>query len=185
VSGGVNSACAARRFACEAFAQEPIHHQLGLTLKLGWCGVHDCAGPPSLLARNPAENFGRDWWVVVVAVDRGAIRHDLFPKQSGLQRRPGSKDAIGWGYSQLDQRTLFLSTLSQRPRRDGASDLCEPRRCSLEWLDERLRRERLCEIGEASRLKRSLANGGVVFSSHVDDRHGNASSFEAMPQLDA
>jgi hypothetical protein len=39
-----------------------------------------------LLARNPAENFGRDWWVVDVAVDRGAIRHDLFPKQSGLQK---------------------------------------------------------------------------------------------------
>jgi hypothetical protein len=115
VSGGVNSACAARRFACEAFAQEPIHHLLRLNLKLGWCGVHDCAGPPSLLARNPTENFGRDWWVVDVAVDRGAIRHDLFPRQSGLQRRPGSKDAIGWGYSQLDQRTLFLSTLSQWP----------------------------------------------------------------------
>ena len=81
---GRHSACATGRFACEAFAQEPIHHQLGLNLKLGWCGLHDCAEPPSLLARNPAENFGRDWWVVDVAVDQGAIRHDLFPKQSGL-----------------------------------------------------------------------------------------------------
>ena len=52
----------------------------------------------------------------------------LFPKQSGLQRRPGSKGAIGGGHSQLDQRALFLSTLSQWPPRDGASDLCEPRR---------------------------------------------------------
>jgi hypothetical protein len=69
VSGGINSACAARRFACEAFAQEPIHHQLGLNLKLGWCGLHDCAGRPSLLARNHAGNFGRDRWVVDVAVD--------------------------------------------------------------------------------------------------------------------
>jgi hypothetical protein len=138
----------------KTFAQEPIHHQLSLNPKLGWGGVHDCAGPPSLPARNPAENFGRDWWVVDVAVDRGAIRHDLFPKQSGLQRRPGSKGAIGWGSSQLDQRTLFLSTLSQRPgcddpkggteSRDGASVLCEPRRCSLEQVPQRLRRDRLC-----------------------------------------
>ena len=49
------------------------------------------------LAENPAVNFGCDWRVVDVAVDRGAIRHDLFPKQSGLQRRPGSKGAIGLG----------------------------------------------------------------------------------------
>jgi hypothetical protein len=112
---GVNSARAARRFACETFAKEPIHHQSGLNLKLGWGGVHDCAGLPSLPARNPAKNVGPDWWVVDVAVDRGAIRHDLFPKQSGLLRRPGSKGAIGWGPSQLDQRTLYLSTLSQRP----------------------------------------------------------------------
>ena len=103
---------AAWRFACEAFAQEPIHHQLGLNLKLGWCGPHDCAGPPSLLARNPV---GRGWWVVDVAEDRGAIRHDLFPKQSELERRPGSKSAIGLGSSQLDQRTLFFSTLSRWP----------------------------------------------------------------------
>jgi hypothetical protein len=41
--------------------------------------------------RYPAENFGRGWWVVDVAVDRGAIRHDLFPKRSGLLRRPRSK----------------------------------------------------------------------------------------------
>jgi hypothetical protein len=106
---------AQRRFACEAFAQEPINHLSGLNLKLGWCGLHDCAGPPSLLARNPVKDFGRGWWVVDVAVDRGAIRHDLFPKQSGLQRKPRSKRAIGWGYSQLDQRTLFLSTMSQWP----------------------------------------------------------------------
>lgn len=51
-----------RRLACEALAQEPINHLFNL--KLGWCGVRDCAGPPSLLARDPAENFGRDRWVV-------------------------------------------------------------------------------------------------------------------------
>jgi hypothetical protein len=176
---------AARRFACEAFAQEPIHHQLGLNLKLGWCGVHDCTGPPSLLARNPAENFGRDLWVVDMAVDRGAIRHDLFPKQSRLQRRPGSKDAIGWGYSQLDQRTLFLSTPSQWPRRDGASDLFEPRRCSVEQVPQGLRRERLGEIGEAPGLMRSHADGRAVVRSHVDDRHSISSRLETVPQLDA
>ena len=79
------------RFACEAFAQEPIHYQLGLSLTSSWCGVHDCAGQPFLLARHPVENVGRDWRVVAVAVDRGAIRHDLFPKRSGLLRSPGSK----------------------------------------------------------------------------------------------
>ena len=106
MSGDVNSAYAARRFACEAFAQEPIHHQLGLNL--GWCGLHDCAAPPSSLARNPAENFCRDWWVVDVADDRGAIRHDLFPKQSGLQRRPGSKDAIGLGVLTIGSKDIVL-----------------------------------------------------------------------------
>ena len=35
VSGRVNLTRAARRFACEAFAQEPINHQFGLDLKLG------------------------------------------------------------------------------------------------------------------------------------------------------
>ena len=34
VSGDLMS-CTARRFACEAFAQEPIHHRFGLNLKLG------------------------------------------------------------------------------------------------------------------------------------------------------
>jgi hypothetical protein len=82
---------AARLFACETFAQEPIHHQLSLNLKLGSGGVHDCAGPPSLPARNPAENFGRDWQVVDVAVDRGAIRHDLFPKQVEYTEGPDQR----------------------------------------------------------------------------------------------
>ena len=34
-------------------------------------------------------------------------------------------------------------------------------------------------------MKRSLANGGFVVSSHVDHRHGNARGFEAVPQFDA
>ena len=58
-------------------------------------------------------------------------------------------------------------------------------RCSLERLDQRLRGERLCEIGHAPGSLRGHADGTVVVPCHVDDRHGNASSFEAMPQLDA
>ena len=156
--------CAARRFAREAFAQEPINHQLGLDLKLGWYGVRDCAGPPPLLARDPAENFGCDWRVVDMAVDRGVIRLAVFTI--------GSKDIV-LGY-----------TVPMAPR-GGASDLCDPRRGSLERLNERLRREGLCEIGETPGLKRSLANGGFVVSGHVDHRHSHVRCFEAVPQLDA
>ena len=59
-------------------------------------------------ARNPAENFGRDWWVVDVAVDRGAIRHDLFPKQSGLQRRPGPKVCYRLGVLTIGSKDIVL-----------------------------------------------------------------------------
>ena len=51
------------------------------------------SGEPSLLARESVENFGCDWWVVAVAVDRDAIRHDLFPKRTGQLRIPGSNHA--------------------------------------------------------------------------------------------
>jgi hypothetical protein len=102
-----------------------------------------------------------------------AIRHDLFPKRSELQRRPGSKDAIGWGYSQLDQRTLSLSTLSQWPRRDGASDLCEPRRCSPERLDQRLRRERCLlladSVAKVPKRRAALIPTLQALSSQRDD----------------
>ena len=33
----------------------------------------------------PPRTFDRDWWVVGVAMDRGAIRHDLFPKPELLR----------------------------------------------------------------------------------------------------
>ena len=69
-------------FAFEAFAQEPIHYQLGLDHALRWCGVLGCAGQRSLFAREPAESFDGDLWVAGVAMDRGTIRHDLFPKLS-------------------------------------------------------------------------------------------------------
>ena len=89
----------------EVFAQEPIRDHLGLIFKLGWYRLHDRAEPVSLLAINLAKNFGR------VSADQGAIRHDLFSKQQRL----GSKRAIGWGYSHLDQRTLFFGALSRWP----------------------------------------------------------------------
>ena len=57
-------------------------------------------------------------------------------------------------------------------------------RGSFEQLDQRPRGERLREIGEAPGLKRSLASGGFVVSSHVDDRHRYARCFEPMPQFD-
>ena len=36
-------------------------------------------------------NLHRNWLVAAVAVDRGGMRHDLFPKRSGLLRSPGPK----------------------------------------------------------------------------------------------
>ena len=59
-----------------------------------------------------------------------------------------------------------------------------PRRRYLKWLDQRLRRERLCEIGEASGLKCGLANGRFVVSSHVDDRHTYVGCFETVSEVD-
>jgi hypothetical protein len=66
-----------------------------------------------------------------------------------------------------------------------APRLRETRRCSLERLNQRPRRDRLCETGDASGLKRSRTNGRVVARSHVDDRQRTPSRFQAMPQLDA
>jgi hypothetical protein len=72
--------------------------------------------------------------------------------------------------------------LGRPPTRTGNQWLAASRsRRSLERLHQRLRRERLCEIGEASGLKRSLANDGVVVSSHVDDWHRNVRRFETVP----
>lgn len=65
------------------------------------------------------------------------------------------------------------------------TDLCQPGRCFLKRLDQRLRRERLCEIGDASGFQRSHPGAKVVIRSYVDDRHGNSSSFEIMPQFNA
>ena len=59
-----------------------------------------------------------------------------------------------------------------------------PGRRLLERLDQRPRRERLCEIGDASGFHRGHANGGVVVRGDVDDRHGNSRSLETVPQFD-
>ena len=162
MSGGANSACAARRFAREAFAHEPIHHQLGLNLKLGWCGLHDCAGPPSLPARNPAVNFGCDWWVVDVAVDRGAIRHDALPQAKWTTAKARIKGCYRRGALTIGPKGIVLEYTVPMAPRDGPSDLCEPCRCSLERLDQRPRGERLCKIGETPGLMRGNTNGRVV-----------------------
>ncbi|MEA2886900.1 MAG: hypothetical protein QOD11_1260 [Bradyrhizobium sp.] len=76
-----------RRFAREKFAQEPIHCNLRLTLQLRWCGAHYCVRP---LATSFAQNFGRNRRLAAVAVDRSAIRHDIFPRCTAAER-PGSK----------------------------------------------------------------------------------------------
>ena len=125
---GANSACAARRFACEAFAHEPIYHQLGLNLKLGWCGLHDCAGPPSLPARNPEVNFGCDWWIVDVAVDRGAIRHDALPQAKWTTAKARIKGCYRLGVLTIGSKDIVLEYTVPMAPGDGASDLREPRR---------------------------------------------------------
>ena len=65
------------------------------------------------------------------------------------------------------------------------TDLCEPSRCLLDRLDQRLCRERLCEIGEASGFQRSHPDGRIIVRGDVDNGHGNARRFETMPQVDA
>ena len=55
----------------------------------------------------------------------------------------------------------------------------------LERIYQRPRRERLCEIGETLGLIRSLANGGGIVPSHVDDRHRIARRLETEPYFDA
>jgi hypothetical protein len=122
-----------------------------------------------LLARNPAENFGRDWSVVDMAVDRGAIRHDLFPKRSGLSAKARIKGAIGWGYSQLDQRTLFLSTLSQRPPVWARAIYVIPADALSSGSISGLRAERLCVISAAPGSQRSHADGRVVVPSYPEN----------------
>lgn len=63
--------------------------------------------------------------------------------------------------------------------------LYDPLAASLELFCQRRRRERLGKIRETSRLKRSLANGRGVVSSHVDDCHCIPSRYETVPQVDA
>jgi len=65
----------------------------------------------------------------------------------------------------------------------ATTDLCQSGRCFLKRLDQRLRRERLCEVGDASGFKRSCADGRTVVPSDVDERYGNSRSFEVIPQL--
>src|ERR1700733_10931580 len=71
----------------------------------------------------------------------------------------------------------------QASRYVATTDLCQAGRCFLKRLNQRLRRERLCEVGDASGFKRSHADGRVVVPSDVDDRDRTSRSFEVIPQL--
>jgi hypothetical protein len=106
------------------------------------------------------------------------------PSEVGYCEGPDQR-CYRMGVFTIGSKDIVLEYTVPKAPRDGACDLCEARRCFLEWLHQRFRRKRLCEIGETSGLKRSLANDRVFVSSHADNRHGNSSSLEAMPQLDA
>src|SRR6478736_4136615 len=54
----------------------------------------------------------------------------------------------------------------------------------MQRLDQRLRREWLCQIGEAPGLMRSLASGGAVVPGDVDDRHGIVCFLKTASHLD-
>jgi hypothetical protein len=71
----------------------------------------------------------------------------------------------------------------QASRSVTTTNLSQSGRCFLKRLDQRLRRERLCEVGDASGFKRGRADGKTVVPGDVDDRDGNSRSFEAIPQL--
>jgi hypothetical protein len=117
------------------------------------------------------------WFCVVVA--RRAT------EKENEKRSPVKKGRLS------DDEVIAVQAASDGRRRLGGTNiisefaLVERSRCSREWFDQRLRREWLCEIGEATGLKRSHTNGWVVVPGHVDDRHRIPSSFETMPQLDA
>ena len=89
-------------------------------------------GTPSLLARNSAKNFGREWSVVDVAVDRGTIDIDFFPKRSGLQRKAPTKGCYGLGVLTIGSKDTVLKYNVPMAPGHSASVLCEPRRCCLE-----------------------------------------------------
>lgn len=104
------------RSAREKFAQEPIHCKLRLTLQLRWCGVNDCARP---LATSSAQNFGRDRWLAAVAVDRSAIRHDIFPK---CTERPDQSCAT-LEFSVIGSKDVVLKYIVPKTRCDAAAVL--------------------------------------------------------------
>jgi hypothetical protein len=54
----------------------------------------------------------------------------------------------------------------------------------LERLDQRLRRERLCKVGDTPGFQGSHANRMAVICGDVDDRNGNSRGLEAVPRVD-
>ena len=115
----------------------------------------------------------------------GAVKAQ--PGNAGTSRKPSATAGLDRPCARRD-RKYGDGILIRKCAMAGDGDAVARRsssRGSLERLDQRLRGEWLCEIGEASGLKRSLASGGVVVSSHVDDRHGNVRRFETVPKLNA
>jgi hypothetical protein len=68
---------------------------------------------------------------------------------------------------------------------EAAAYLCRPGRDLLDRLDQRLRLERLCKIGNAAGFDRGHVNSGTVIGGDVNNWQGNARRLETMPQFDS
>ena len=66
----------------------------------------------------------------------------------------------------------------------GLKIYAKPGRGLLKRPDQRLRRERLCQVGDTSGFQGGHANGMVVVGGDINDRNGNSRGFEAPPHLD-
>ena len=73
-------------------------------------------------ARNPAGNFGRNWWVVDVAVDRGAIRHDALPQAKWTTAMARIKGAIGPGVLTIGPKVIVLEYTVPKARCDDPNE---------------------------------------------------------------
>jgi hypothetical protein len=95
--------------------------QLRLALRLKRRGVHICVRPPG---RSLAETFGRDGWCAGIAVDRSAMRHDLFPKRVGCcEKAPGS-GCYRLEVSTIGSKDIVLEYSVPTARCDPAAVFC-------------------------------------------------------------
>mgnify|MGYP007073120763 CR=1 FL=1 len=65
------------------------------------------------------------------------------------------------------------------------SYLRSPRRYPVNRLDQGLRPEWLCKVGNATGFDRGHADSGIVIGSDVNHRQGNAGRPETKPQFDS